>query len=407
MWLWLQLHKHFRKAARRYIILRGFARFMQHTTRIAALIVAGGTGSRLGGDVPKPYQTLAGKPLLAHTLAALQHPAIAHIQPVIHAEHGDLFARATQGFQTLAPVMGGATRQASVRAGLEALAPHAPDFVLIHDAARPFLSPALLARILEALPHHDAVVPALPMHDTLRTSKGVDVPRDTVLRIQTPQAFAFQEMLNLHRAATHEVTDDAALWLASGRAVEYVMGEETNRKITTAHDMAWAQQQFPKRSKTALGFDVHRFVPSDAGTITLGGISIPSALALEGHSDADVVLHALTDALLGAIGAGDIGQHFPPSDAQWKGANSKQFVAHALQLVQAHGGALQHVDITIIGEKPKISPHREAMRAAIATLLNLPLGDVSVKATTTEGLGFTGRNEGLAAQVMVSVEVPQ
>jgi len=379
---------------------------MHHTPRIAALIVAGGTGSRLGEGVPKPYRHIAGKPLVSYALSAFHFPAISIIQPVIHPGHAELFMDAAAGQQALPPVMGGATRQASVKAGLEALSQYAPEYVLIHDAARPFLSRALLMRILDALTLHDAVVPALPVYDTLRGVGGRDVPRDGVLRIQTPQAFRFEKILALHRAATSEVTDDAALWLASGDTIHYVTGDDRNRKMTTAEDFIWAESQLPCITKVGMGFDVHRFTPSDMGHIMLGGIRIPSGVALEGHSDADVVLHALVDGMLGAIAAGDIGMHFPPSDARFKGADSSVFVRHALALLREASASISHVDITVIGEQPKIHPHRDAMRARIAALLELDIAHVSVKATTTEKLGFTGRGEGLAAQAVITVMVP-
>ncbi len=379
---------------------------MQHAPRIAALIVAGGTGNRMGGEVPKPYRLLGSKPLISYGLQQFQHPAIAWIQPVIHAEHADLFASASAGYAYLPPVHGGHTRQASVKAGLEALAVHQPDFVLIHDAARPFLSRDMVLRIIAALESHDAVVPALPVFDTLRTLAGRDIPRDDVLRIQTPQAFQFSKILQLHRAATHEVTDDAALWVASGGEIHYVAGDESNRKMTTAEDIRWAEAQLPRITKVGMGFDVHRLIPSDSGTMILGGVHIPSAFSLEGHSDADVVLHALVDAMLGAIAAGDIGMHFPPSDVKWKGADSSAFVLHALGLLREAAATISHVDITVIGEQPKIHPHREVMRAQLAGLLALDIRHVSMKATTTEKLGFTGRGEGLAAQVLVTVTVP-
>jgi 2-C-methyl-D-erythritol 4-phosphate cytidylyltransferase/2-C-methyl-D-erythritol 2,4-cyclodiphosphate synthase len=400
------MHGKFPIAAGAYKILEGFARFMQHAPRIAALIVAGGTGSRMDGDLPKPYRLLGGKPLIAYSLQQLQHPAIAMIQPVIHGEHADLFAQASAGYTYLPAVYGGVTRQASVKAGMEALAVHEPDFVFIHDAARPFLSRAMVERIIAALASHEAVVPALPVYDTLRTRAGSDIPREDVLRIQTPQAFRFPQILQLHRNATHEVTDDAALWLASGGEIYYVAGEESNRKMTTSEDMDWAEAHLPRITKVGMGFDVHRLIPSESGAMILGGVHIPSAFALEGHSDADVVLHALVDAMLGAIAAGDIGMHFPPSDARWKGADSKAFVAHALGLLREAAATISHVDITVIGEQPKIHPHRETMRAQLASLLALDSRHVSVKATTTEKLGFTGRGEGLAAQVLVTVTVP-
>lgn len=376
--------------------------------RIAVILLAAGSGSRLGGDIPKAYQVLGGVPLITRAARAFAAAGLA-VQPVIHPEHQALCESALNGLGCLLPVAGGATRQQSVKAGLDALAETAPDFVLIHDAARALISPALITRIMEALRTHDAVVPALPVHDTLRNQAGEDIPRDGVQRMQTPQAFRFADIHALHQQASHSATDDAALWLASGKAVHYITGEETNRKITVAEDMAWAEAQLAaaRTSKSAMGYDVHTTTPQESGTITLGGVTFDSPVRLDGHSDADVVLHAITDALLGSIAAGDIGQHFPPSDAKWKGADSAQFVQHAMKLLGEKHATLTHVDVTIICEAPKIGPQRDAIRASIAAMTGLNENAVSVKATTTEGLGFTGRGEGIACQAMVSIEVPR
>lgn len=382
---------------------------MGATPQFAVLLVAAGTGSRLGGDIPKAYQLLAGSPLIARAAQACMGAGLTTVQPVIHSGHDALCAEALADIKTLPPVHGGNTRQASVKAGLDALAEHTPDFVLIHDAARALVSPALITRICEALAKHDAVVPALPVHDTLRNQAGEDIPREGLMRMQTPQAFAFGDIHALHQQASESATDDAALWLASGKSVHYIAGDETNRKITVTSDMQWAEQQLTYNRKTisASGFDVHQTIPQTSGTITLGGVSFDSPIALKGHSDADVVLHAITDALLGSIAAGDIGQHFPPSDARWKGADSQAFVKHAMALLQEKGAVLNHIDVTIICEAPKIGPERDAMRASIAAMTGLAPTAVSVKATTTEGLGFTGRGEGVACQATVSVEVPR
>ncbi len=360
----------------------------------------------MGGETPKQYQPLLGAPMLRHALARfLGHPQIAGVIAVIRPEDAGLYEAALPqdvGEKLLPPTAGGATRQDSVRYGLEALAPLAPDFVLIHDAARPFISVALIDRVLDALDGKAAIIPALPVVDTIRNDAGETLERERLKRIQTPQAFPFRRILELHQQSTahRAASDDAALWMAAGGEVQYVMGEERNRKMTSAEDMTMATLGIPR---VGMGFDVHRLVAGDG--MMLGGIRIPAKFALAGHSDADVVLHALVDALLGTISAGDIGAHFPPSDAKWKGTNSAQFVAHAAALLAAKGAHIIHLDITIICETPKIAPHREAMRLRIASLLSIGAESVSVKATTTEGLGFTGRGEGIAAQVVATVSI--
>ena len=382
---------------------------MGSAAKIAVILVAAGSGSRLGGDIPKAYQPLAGVPLVARAAKAFKAAGVELLLPVINPDHQALCDGALSGLNCLPAVAGGATRQQSVKAGLDALANEASDMVLIHDAARALITPDLIHRIIAALGAHDAVVPALPVHDTLRNAEGNDIPRDGVLRMQTPQAFRFSAIHALHQSAQSDVTDDAALWLASGKPVHYVAGEESNRKITVAEDMVWAEAQLAtaRISKSAMGYDVHATMQQESGTITLAGISFDSTVRLDGHSDADVVLHAITDALLGSVAAGDIGQHFPPSDATWKGADSKQFVQHAMTLLAEAHATLTHVDVTIICERPKIGPQRDAMRASITSITGLHENAVSVKATTTEGLGFTGRGEGIACQAMVSVEVPR
>jgi 2-C-methyl-D-erythritol 4-phosphate cytidylyltransferase/2-C-methyl-D-erythritol 2,4-cyclodiphosphate synthase len=385
---------------------------MTHTPRIYALIVAAGTGSRAGGDLPKQYHALGGRAMLRHSVEALlHHHAIAGVQVVIHPEHYDLYAQSVDGLAVLPQVYGGSERSDSVRAGLNALAPHQPDYVLIHDAARPFLSTTMLDAIIAKLSPDGAAVPALAAADTLRRHVAggwEEIPRAGVMRIQTPQAFPFAALKKIY--AQGAATDDAALWLAAGFALDYVTGSEELRKVTTAEDIAWAEKKFAstRRVVVGMGYDVHALMPSgSAGVIRLGGIDIENAHKLHGHSDADVVLHAIVDALLGSISAGDIGSHFPPTDARWKGANSAIFIEEARAQVVARGGEIQHLDITIIGEQPKISPHRDAMRQAIAQLLHLPLARVSVKATTTEKLGFTGREEGIACHAVATVSLPE
>lgn len=385
-----------------------------HKPSIAAILVAAGTGSRLGGDAPKPYRLLAGRPLLRYALSALSaHTRIAFVQPVIHAAYAEDFENAAAGITFLPPVVGGETRGASVLAGLRALVPHAPDFVMIHDAARPFLSAQLLDKLCESASENKAIVPALAVADTVRrqdNSGWSEVPRAGLWRMQTPQLFPFDTVLALSEEAAkrgEDFTDDAALWLAAGLPLNTITGDEQLRKITVESDMQWASNHASRtQTRMATGLDVHRMIPSMSGSMRLGGIDIPSAFTLEGHSDADVVLHALVDAMLGSIAAGDIGQHFPPSDTQWKGADSAKFVSHACQLLAQAHAVLTFIDITILCEQPKIAPHRDAMRVRIAELCGIAMAQVSVKATTTEKLGFTGRGEGIAAQVSVSVEVP-
>jgi 2-C-methyl-D-erythritol 4-phosphate cytidylyltransferase/2-C-methyl-D-erythritol 2,4-cyclodiphosphate synthase len=358
---------------------------------IAALIVAAGSGTRAGGALPKQYQQLAGKPMLAHSVQSLvNHPAISHVLVVISKEHEELYTLDTPY------AIGGKERQDSVRLGLEALAKDKPDYVLIHDAARPFLSNNVIDRIVASL-GEDAVIPALSVADTIRTKNGKTLDRNNLLRIQTPQAFPFARILELHQQNKTSVTDDAELWVQAGGKVVYVEGEERNRKMTTAEDM-----RMPI-TKIGMGYDVHKLMDGDA--IILGGVKIVHHRKLEGHSDADVVLHAIVDAILGALGAGDIGVHFPPSDAKWKGADSATFVEYVVEKMKERSATLSHLDVTIICEAPKITPHREAMRTRIAQLLRTDISTISVKATTTEGLGFTGRGEGIAAQAVATVSI--
>jgi 2-C-methyl-D-erythritol 4-phosphate cytidylyltransferase/2-C-methyl-D-erythritol 2,4-cyclodiphosphate synthase len=374
-----------------------------------AILVAAGRGSRFGGERPKQYALLAGRPVLRRAVeSVLAHPAVEGARVVIDPAHRDLYDEATRGLGLPAAVAGGATRQESARLGLESLAAAAPRDVLIHDAARPLLSPALLGRVISALDRHEAVLPVVPLVDTLKRVAGDRVvgeqPRDGLARAQTPQGFRYAAILAAHRAlAGAALTDDSALASAAGLAVHTVPGEERNLKITTADDLAEAATRLERgrRWRTGLGLDVHRLAPGRR--LVLGGVAIPHERGAEGHSDADVALHALTDALLGAIAAGDIGQHFPPTDPRWRGADSARFLAHARDLVAAAGGVVEHVDLTILCERPRLAPHRDAMRARIAAILGLEPGRVSVKATTTERLGFTGREEGIAAQAVATV----
>jgi len=383
--------------------------------KAAALIVAGGSGRRFGAALPKQYLTLAGRSILQRTIDVfLGSASIAHIQVVINPDAAPLYDRSViPHSKILPPAAGGAGRRDSVRAGLEALVPHAPDFVLIHDAARPFLDPALIDRTLAAAGDGGAIA-AARMTDTVKRARGTEVAdtldRATLWRAQTPQTFRFDAILAAHRAAIGlALPDDAAVAERAGIQVQLIESSDGNMKITTADDLTRAEQRLaPAESIANLrvgnGFDVHRFGPGDH--ITLCGIKVPHGAGLLGHSDADVGLHALTDAILGAICAGDIGQHFPPSDPKWRGADSGMFLRHARDLMAAKGGRLLHVDVTVICERPKVGPHREAMVARIADLLDLPVDRVSVKATTTEQLGFTGRGEGIAAQATATILMP-
>jgi len=382
--------------------------------RCVALVVAAGRGSRFGGDVPKQWRELDGRPVLRHSLGALAaHPLVSEVCAVIHPDDRDRYDAAAAGLSLPAPILGGATRQESVRLGLEALADNPPDLVLIHDGARPFLEAGLVGRVLAALERHPGAIPALPVYDTLKRQSPdgrlitETLPRAGLWRAQTPQGFHFAPLLAAHRAAAgQELTDDAAVAEAAGMAVELVDGSEDNIKITTSQDLSKAQQRFEGAWETRIGsgYDVHKFGPG--AFVTLCNVQVPHDGGLVGHSDADVALHALTDALLGAIGAGDIGLHFPPSDMHWKGADSAQFLAHAGQLVAGMGGRISHCDLTIICERPKIGPHRAAMIRRTAAILGIEEGRVSIKATTTEGLGFTGRKEGIAAQAVATVSLP-
>lgn len=378
-----------------------------------AVIVAAGRGSRFGGALPKQYLPLGGQSVLRHAAAAFaHHPRIAGVQVVIRDEDRAIFAEAMAGLTLLPPVAGGAERQDSVRLGLEALVSYQPARVLIHDGARPFPEAAVLDRVIDALARAPAAIPALPLGDTIkRVADGLvreTVDRAQLWRAQTPQGFHFGAILDAHRAAAGRVlTDDAAVAEAAGIAPVIVAGSEDNLKVTTAQDLAVAERLLTARLadiRVGQGFDVHGFGAGDA--VMICGVAVPHDRSLVGHSDADVGLHALTDALLGAIGAGDIGEHFPPSDPRWKGAASDRFLRHAAELVREKGGEIAAVDVTVICERPKLLPHRPAMVERVAAILGLPPGRVSVKATTTDRLGFTGRGEGIAAQAVATVRLP-
>lgn len=382
-------------------------------TKTAALIVAAGRGQRFGGSLPKQYAPLAGVPLLRHTLRAFSaHPGVATVRAVIHPDDRPLYDMAAQDLDLAEPVAGGASRQESVRLGLESFAGDPPDLVLIHDGARPFVSAAVIDRVLAALDSGPGAIAALPVVDTLKC--GVEgriagtQDRSGLWAAQTPQGFRFNEILAAHRAAAgQELTDDAAVAERAGLAVALVEGGRENIKVTSQEDLAVAERWLRSAqadTRVGTGFDVHAFGPGDH--VTLCGVKVPHDHGLVGHSDADVALHALTDAILGALGAGDIGRHFPPSDPQWRGADSGRFLRHARDLVAAAGGRLLHLDVTLVCERPKIGPHRDAMVARIAQLLDLPAARVSVKATTTEKLGFIGRSEGIAAQAVATIALP-
>jgi 2-C-methyl-D-erythritol 4-phosphate cytidylyltransferase/2-C-methyl-D-erythritol 2,4-cyclodiphosphate synthase len=381
-----------------------------------ALIVAAGRGSRFGGPLPKQYALLDGTPVLRRTLLAFRGvPGITGLRVVIAPGDDAPYGEATAGLDLPPPVAGGGSRQQSVLNGLEALSADPPDLVAIHDAARPFVRADDIAACLSAVaaPGIDGAVLGVPLADTLkRVGDGSaiteTVPRRDLWRAQTPQVFRFAELLAAHRAAASlgaaevtALTDDAAVAERAGLKVVMVAGSEDNRKITTADDLHSAAME----TRTAFGFDVHGFSAGNA--VMLGGIAIPHSQALTGHSDADVALHALTDAVLGTISAGDIGKHFPPSDPQWRGASSDRFLRHAVELVAARQGRIVHLDLTIVCEAPKVGPHRDAMARSIATIAGITADRVSVKATTTEGLGFTGRREGIAAQAVATVELPR
>jgi 2-C-methyl-D-erythritol 4-phosphate cytidylyltransferase/2-C-methyl-D-erythritol 2,4-cyclodiphosphate synthase len=381
--------------------------------KIAAVIVAGGSGTRLAGVVPKQYRPIAGRSSLRRSVSAfLDLPEIWALQVVIGSDHAELCKETVGDSLARQPVTGGETRQESVRRGLAALADVSPDFVLIHDAARPLVSRGLIeAVIMKLRAGAEAVVPLLPVSDSLRRLEGdrigASVPREGLCRAQTPQGFLYSRIREMHeRFAGENATDDIALAECGGMKIAAVPGEEANIKVTTAGDIGFAERLLAGAIdvRTGMGFDVHRFVPGDH--VWLCGVSIPHDRALEGHSDADAGLHALTDAILGALAAGDIGQHFPPSDERWRGAPSRLFLQHAAELVKRQGGTILHCDVTIICEGPKIGPYRDAMRAAISEILGFDTSRISVKATTTEGLGFTGRGEGLAAQAVATIRLP-
>lgn len=395
---------------------------MSEQPRIAVVIVAGGKGARaVGGDadIPKQYRLLAGRPVLAHTIAGfLALDGIDAVLPVIGEDHGDLYtAMDLDDPRLLPPVIGGGTRQSSTLAGLEALVDNAPDIVLIHDGARPFVEPQVIANVIAALEDADGALPVTLVTDTIKRSHdgktvGGTEDRTQLFAAQTPQAFRFDSIYAAHRRAielSDSFTDDAAIAEWANLRVALAQGSPRNIKITLPEDFARAERMIEENStmetRVGLGYDVHAFEEGDH--VILGNLRIAHTAKLKGHSDADVVLHALSDAIYGALADGDIGRHFPPSDMEWKDADSSIFLEHAAGLVRARGGRIVHLDTTIICERPKIGPHVDAMRARIAEIAGVPVSRVGVKATTSERLGFTGREEGIAAQAAATIEMPR
>ncbi len=377
---------------------------------VAALIVAAGVGERFGGAQPKQYEWLAGKPVLRRSLEAFAgHARVDHVRAVIHADHADLYAAATAGLDVLPPVFGGSTRQASCRLGLESLAGRGVEFVLIHDAARPLVSPDVIDRTLDALRQADAVVTVIPEGDTVKMSDdgrfvSRTLDRTRLWRAQTPQGFRYDVISGAHEQARGELlTDDAGVAETAGVPVALVEGDPRNMKITTTQDLRQAEKMLGDGSelRVGTGYDVHRF--TEGSTVRLCGIDIEHDRGLAGHSDADVGLHALTDALLGALALGDIGSHFPSSDDRWRGRNSEVFLRHAAGLAAARNARVRNVDVTLICQAPRILPWVPAMRERVAEILGIGVDRVSVKATTTDGLGFTGRKEGIAAQAVATL----
>ncbi|WP_210483003.1 bifunctional 2-C-methyl-D-erythritol 4-phosphate cytidylyltransferase/2-C-methyl-D-erythritol 2,4-cyclodiphosphate synthase [Microvirga antarctica] len=393
---------------------------------VAALIVAAGRGNRAGAGLPKQYRMLAGRMVLSRTVTAfLRHPHIAQTSVVIHPDDAALYAASVCDLEPASgrllspPIHGGETRQDSVRWGLEAMEASAPDLVLIHDAARPHIDPALIERAIRAGETFGAAVPGCKVTDTIKIvdpdGQVVGTPDRTALRaIQTPQVFRFRDLLAAHRRAAeaglHHFTDDGALAEWAGLAVAVFEGDAGNAKLTHPDDFKEAERRLgqdamPYLTRLGTGFDVHAF--GDGDHVWLGGIAVPHDRGVVAHSDGDVILHALTDAVLGALADGDIGTHFPPSDPQWRGASSDRFLAYAVDLVRQRGGFVDHLDATLLCERPKLGPVREAIRQRIAEIAGLRIDQVSVKATTTERLGFTGRSEGIAAQAAATIRLPE
>jgi 2-C-methyl-D-erythritol 4-phosphate cytidylyltransferase/2-C-methyl-D-erythritol 2,4-cyclodiphosphate synthase len=384
---------------------------------VAAIVLAAGRGVRAGAERPKQFRTVGGRPVLRMAVETFaDHPEVDRVQPVIHADNAGAAAVAMAGLTVLPPVNGGTTRQRSVLAGLDALAAQAPDIVLIHDAARPFASPALISRAIAAAGSTGAAAPVLAVNDTVRTVGdgallGALADRSRLRLVQTPQSFRFAAIHDAHRRAAAagraDFTDDASVAEWAGMKVTMFEGETGNFKLTTVDDFTRAEAVAAAQLgdvRVGSGFDVHAFGPGDH--VTIGGVRIPHERGLTGHSDADVALHALVDAILGALSEGDIGVHFPPSDPRWRGASSDRFLAFAAGRVVARGGRIAHLDVSIVCEAPKIGPHRDAIRQRIAQIAGIDAARVGVKATTSEGLGFTGRSEGIVAYATATVRLP-
>jgi 2-C-methyl-D-erythritol 4-phosphate cytidylyltransferase/2-C-methyl-D-erythritol 2,4-cyclodiphosphate synthase len=388
------------------------------TIRVAAVVVAAGRGTRSGLDYPKQYKSMGGSPMVRESLRIFaSHPSIDLVLPVIHPDDGERFAKAAEGLGVAMPVHGGATRQGSVHAGLEALAVEGPEIVLVHDAARPFTSAALVNRAIAAAEKTGAAIPALPLTDTVKVVDddsliAATLDRSHLRTVQTPQAFAFATLLDAHRRAAAagraDFSDDAALAEWAGLQVSVFEGEAGNLKMTTPEDFIRAERDAQAALadiRTGIGYDVHAF-DTGGDHVWLGGVKIPHGKKLAGHSDADVALHALTDAILGALADGDIGVHFPPSDEKWRGASSDKFLAFAVERVKARGGMVSHLDVAIVCEAPKINPRRDEMRARIAEIAGIAIDRVGVQATTNEKLGAIGRAEGIAAYATATIRLP-
>ncbi len=378
-----------------------------------ALIVAAGSGERFGGAIPKQYMDMAGQPILRRSvLAFLQHPDISGVMVAISPQHRTLYDKAVGDLGLPDPVPGGNTRQQSVLNGLEALAADPPDNILIHDAARPLIDAATISAVCTALKNNQGAIAAKPLVDTLKRGTGAvitdTIDRTSLWQAHTPQGFHYPAILAAHRASRGaSLTDDAAVAEKAGIPVMLVPSNPDNMKITNPDDLGRAARLLGEQMddiRTGFGYDVHALIPGEF--VNLCGVKIPHTKMLEGHSDADVALHAVCDALFGALGDGDIGSHFPNTDPQWKGKDSSHFVHYAANLVRKRGGTIAHLDVTILAEQPKIGPHREAMRAKLAEMLEIDLSRVAVKATTTERLGFTGREEGIVAQAVATVRLP-
>ncbi|MDG1708155.1 MAG: bifunctional 2-C-methyl-D-erythritol 4-phosphate cytidylyltransferase/2-C-methyl-D-erythritol 2,4-cyclodiphosphate synthase [Emcibacteraceae bacterium] len=384
------------------------------TIKNAAIIVAAGRGHRLGGEIPKQYLDIGGTPVLRRTIDIFKdNPLIDYIQVIIHPDDHELYENAIGDLELPTPIHGGDTRQQSVLNGLEAISDISPEYVYIHDAARPFLNQNILNDLIEIVEVSGAVIPALKVTDTIKYM-GTDkidstLDRNYLYRAQTPQAFRYKAIFMAHRRFENDdMTDDSAIAEKRGLQVRIIAGSENNFKITTSEDLTKAEMMVGKTYtdvRTGYGVDVHAFEEGDH--VMLGGIKIPHGKSLKGHSDADVALHAITDAVLGAMALGDIGDHFPPSDDKWKDASSDLFLKHAASLVEDAEGVIAHVDLTIICEAPKIAPHREKIRDRISEIIDLDIARISVKATTTEKLGFTGKGEGIMAQAVVTIRLPE